>query len=373
MYSTTLVPPKPIIGFLGLGLIGGSIAKGIRRYYPSATIIGYNHNFSTTQLAMDDGTIHIAAKEVDHTFSACDIIYLCMPVSYNVEYLKKIKPFLKPSCILTDVGSVKGNIHKAVNELGLSSNFIGGHPMAGSEKTGYINATDHLVENAYYAITPCSETEEHSLLLLKELTASLGAIPVILSPEEHDYAVAAISHLPHMIASGLVNLIQSIDSKDQIMKTIAAGGFKDITRIASASPIMWQQICLTNKENIVKTMEQYLTYFTEIKNAVEKGDSNYLYQFFNGGKEYRNSIPSAPSGPMAKVYGIYCDIIDEAGSLAKAASLLAASNISIKNIGITHTREFQEDVLRIEFYTQKAADLATQVLNSHQYHVTQLC
>lgn len=360
------------VGFLGLGLIGGSIAKGIRRYHRDYTLIAYNHNLSTTQAALAEGVIDIAAAEVDDTFCACDIIYLCMPVSYNVEYLEKIKPFLKPSCILTDVGSVKGNIHEAVASLGLEKYFIGGHPMAGSEKTGYASSTDHLVENAYYALTPCEATTPASLEFLKTLTASLGAIPIILPPKEHDYAVAAISHLPHMIASGLVNLVKSVDYEEQTMKTIAAGGFKDITRIASSSPVMWQQICLTNRDNIVRVMNQYLDYFAEIRDAVADGDGDYLYRFFESGREYRNSIPSAVSGPLTKVHGIYCDLIDEAGSLAKAATLLAASDVSIKNIGITHTREFQEEVLRIEFYSAEAALLAEKVLLEHNYHVTRI-
>lgn len=358
------------VGFLGLGLIGGSIAKGIRRYHKDYTLIAYNHNMEKTQAARTDGIIDIAASKVDETFSVCDVIYLCMPVSYNVEYLEKIKPFLKASCILTDVGSVKGNIHKAVSSLGLERHFIGGHPMAGSEKMGYASSTDHLVENAYYALTPCEAVNPDSLLFLKNLTASLGAIPIVLSPEEHDYAVAAISHLPHMIASGLVNLVKSVDSEEQIMKLIAAGGFKDITRIASSSPVMWQQICLTNRENIVKTMNQYLDYFSEIRDAVANEDADYLYHFFESGKDYRDSIPSAAPGPITRVYGIYCDLIDEAGSLAKAATLLADTDISIKNIGITHTREFQEEVLRIEFYNAEAALLAEKVLLEHNYHVT---
>ena len=359
------------IGFLGLGLIGGSIAKGIRRHHKNYTLIGYNHNYSTAQTALEEGVLDFAVKEVDASFSRCDIIYLCMPVSYNVEYLKKIKPYLKPSCILTDVGSVKGNIHKAVKELELTRYFIGGHPMAGSEKTGYANSTDHLLENACYPLTPCEDTDPVSLQLLKDLTASLGAIPFVLSEQEHDYAVAAISHLPHLIASGLVNLIRLVDSKEQLMKTIAAGGFKDITRIASASPVMWQQICLTNRDNIVTIMDQYLSYLTEIKDAIVREDTDYLYHFFDSGREYRNSIPAAPSGPVTKIYDLYCDLIDKPGSIAKAATILADAGVSIKNIGITHIREYQEDVLCIEFYTQEDAALAGTVLKEHNYQVTQ--
>ena len=171
------------IGFLGLGLIGGSIAKGIKRHHKNYKLIAYNHHYETAESAVHDGTIDIAVKDINETFSSCDIIYLCMPVSYNVVYLKKLKPYLKETCILTDVGSVKENIHQVAEDLGLQKYFIGGHPMAGSEKTGYENSTDHLVENAYYALTPFPETDEKKLQQLEALTSSLGAIPVVLQPK----------------------------------------------------------------------------------------------------------------------------------------------------------------------------------------------
>lgn len=358
------------IGFLGLGLIGGSIARGIRKYHPDYRLVGYNHHYETVELALKEGILDVGAIEVDASFADCDIIYLCMPVSLNVNYLSALKPILKPTCILTDVGSVKGDIHRAVKVLHMEANFIGGHPMAGSEKTGFANSTDHLVENAYYAITPCCNTKKENLDLLYELTLSIKAIPIILSPEEHDYAVANISHLPHMIASSLVNLVSQSDSEQETMKTIAAGGFKDITRIASSSPVMWQQICLTNHENIVKVMDNYIEYFTEVRNAVAKRDSDYISNFFNHSREYRNSIPNRKFGPITKVYAIYCDLVDEAGSLAKVAVVLACHDISIKNIGITHTRDFQEETLRIEFYEEEAMILAEQLLTSLKYPVS---
>lgn len=358
------------VGFLGLGLIGGSIARSIRKYHPDYTLIAYNHNYETAVLAKKEQIIDIAAKEVNQSFSDCDIIYLCMPVSLNEEYLLKIKPYLKTGCILTDVGSVKGNIHKAVKALFLEECFIGGHPMAGSEKTGFKNSTDHLLENAYYVITPCKCTSKEAIDRLYNLTASIKAIPILLDPDEHDYAVANISHLPHLIASSLVNLVNQSDSEKETMKTLAAGGFKDITRIASSSPLMWQQICLTNKENIIKTMEDYISYFSEVKTAVEQEDMDYLYHFFEQARIYRNSLPTKTSGPITTIYAMYCDLIDEAGSLAKVVVVLAEHHISIKNIGITHTRDFQEETLRIEFYEKNAMLLAQKLLEQLNYPVT---
>ena len=169
-------------------------------------------------------------------FSKCDILFLCAPVSCNDENLLHLKRYISKDCILTDVGSVKTGIHKQIAALGLEHLFIGGHPMAGSERYGYANSKAKLLENAYYILTPSDKVPAVKLELYKELITSIGAIPLILSYEQHDYVTAAVSPLPHVVASSLVNLVRDSDSKNGIMKMIAAGGFKDITRIASSSP-----------------------------------------------------------------------------------------------------------------------------------------
>ena len=238
-------------GFVGLGLIGASIAKALRRVYKDCTIIGYNRSEKNRTLALADGTANIVTDKIYDNFKSCDYIFLCTPVEYNCEYLKELKKYIKADCIITDVGSVKENIHKIVIDVDLEAQFIGGHPMAGSEKTGYENSSDRLCENAFYAITPTSKTNETKLMEYKQIVSDIGAIPVILPYTEHDYVVAGISHLPHIIASQLVNLVHDNDVESHAMHQLAAGGFKDITRIASSSSAMWEQICMTNTENII--------------------------------------------------------------------------------------------------------------------------
>src|SRR5574344_1574404 len=148
---------KLTIGFIGLGLIGGSIAKGIRHKYKNFTIIAYNRSERSRIMAKDDGTATIVTDQIDENFSNCDYIFLCTPVEHNVIYLEQLKDLIKDDCIITDVGSVKQNIHKSVECLNMTRNFIGGHPMAGSEKTGYENSNIYLLENAYYALTPTND------------------------------------------------------------------------------------------------------------------------------------------------------------------------------------------------------------------------
>ena len=233
------------IGFIGLGLIGGSIAKAIRYYYPDTRIIAHTRSQATIDYALNEQIIDIACDQVDARFSECDYIFLCAPVEANASYLEILKSLVQPGCILTDVGSTKTDIHTHVADLGLESQFIGGHPMAGSEKTGIANAKRHLLENAYYIVTPTSKVPKESVEAYVELVRSLKALPLVLDYHEHDFVTGAISHLPHLIAAALVNLVHNEDTPSETMRMVAAGGFKDITRIASSSPEMWEQICMT--------------------------------------------------------------------------------------------------------------------------------
>ena len=355
------------ISFIGLGLIGGSIAKAIRKFHPDYTIYAYAPSPSTIEMAMADGTIDEEFSQFDSRLSDCDYIFLCAPVSNNIEYLNFLKANIKPSCVITDVGSVKGDIHKVVTATGLTSNFIGGHPMAGSEKTGYANARDYLIENAYYIVTPSENVGIIQVSAFMELISSLGAIPMILTYDEHDYITAAISHLPHIIASSLVNLIHFIDTEDEHMKSIAAGGFKDLTRIASASADIWQPICVENSENISKVLDEYIKLLVQARCFIDQQNEAALYNLFNNAKEFRDSVPDSSFGPIKKMFMFYCDLYDEAGGIATIATLLANNNISIKNIGIINNREFEEGVLKIEFYDEDAYNSAQRVLSDNDY------
>lgn len=355
------------LGFIGLGLIGGSIAKAIKRVHPNHKILAYNRSENARLTALNDGTADSVTNKVDESFSDCDYIFLCTPVEHNISYLDILKDIINENCIITDVGSVKTNIHVAIADRHLNRQFIGGHPMAGSEKTGYNNASGYLLENAYYPITPTDETPEDKISEFYELVESIGAIPIVLNYKEHDYAVAAISHVPHLIAASLVNLVKHNDSEDETMKLLAAGGFKDITRIASSSPEMWQQICSTNSANIVTLIDKYITSLSDIKNAINSGNSEYIYDLFHESREYRNSFSDNRRGPITKEYTLYCDIIDESGAISIIATILAQNDISIKNIGIIHNREFEDGVLKIEFYSKEALDKADCKLKNYNY------
>lgn len=275
-------------GFIGLGLIGGSIAKGLRQIYPNCKIIAYNRGSYARETALADGTATIVTDRVDASFSECDYIFLCAPVEYNIDYLCTLKPILKPSCIITDVGSTKTDIHTAVIAQQMEENFIGGHPMAGSEKNGYDASHAHLLQKSFYVLTPTSKTDPTALKRLQQICTALGSFPVVLDYKEHDYIVAAISHLPHLIASSLVNLVEEKDSDEETMKLLAAGGFKDITRIASSSPEVWQQICMTNRQNLILLLNDYMQSLTILRDKLVQGDTSYIYDMFDKSRTYRD-------------------------------------------------------------------------------------
>ena len=355
------------IGFIGLGLIGGSIAKALKEKIPDVKIIAYDIRPETLLAALETQTADIAASSIDQSFSQCDYLFLCAPVQKNDTNLKAVKKVISPSCLLTDVGSVKSGIHSAVRQAGLSAQFVGGHPMAGSERAGFVNSKALLLENAYYILTPEKEVPPKKVEGYRDLVRKLGAIPLILDFELHDYVTAAISHLPHVIAASLVNLIQKKDSPDSIMRLVAAGGFKDITRIASSSAAMWQQICLTNMENIASLLSSYIDSLCEIREQLLNKDSDALYQLFDSARIYRDSFLDASSGPIKRSYTLSLDIADEPGALAAVATILALNQINIKNIGIVHNREYEDGVLKIEFYEEASIEKASSILSAKGY------
>ncbi len=357
------------IGFIGLGLIGGSVAKAIRKYYPDYELIAFDKSRETLALAVQEGTIDTACSSIDNNFKGCSYIFLCAPVSCNTAYLAQLKEIVKDGCILTDVGSVKTSIHEEIIALNMEENFIGGHPMAGSEKSGFANSKAHLIENAYYILTPSAKVSAEKISAYQELVSSLKALPVVLDYHEHDHVTGTISHLPHIIASSLVNFVRDTDTQDELMKALAAGGFKDLTRIASSSPVMWQQICLKNGENISHILGQYIEALKTAKDAVDSGNEKALYTLFESSRDYRDSMPNSSAGPIKKQFAVYCDIIDEAGGIATIATILASNNINIKNIGIIHNREFEEGVLRIEFYDGASSAKAAELLQKYRYIV----
>lgn len=279
-------------GFIGFGLIGGSVAHALREQYPDSELIAYNYYLTKPhprlELARMDGILNeITTNLAD--FSDCDCIFLCAPVIKNIAYLDKLKPYLSEDCLLTDVGSVKSDILAAVKQHGLCEQFVGGHPMTGSEKTGYEHSASAFFRDKYYILTPFPESRPEYTGWLRQFVHDIGSHCMVLEAGLHDAVVAGISHGPHVISAALVNTVASLDTEGTYGE-LAAGGFHGITRISSSSPEMWQNICLTNPQHICEFLDSYITILKTAREQIADGDEKGLMDFFADAKDYRDKI-----------------------------------------------------------------------------------
>lgn len=276
-------------GFIGLGLIGGSLAKMIKKNEPDACLICYSRNKEKVMQAVYDRVIDSVLTEIGSDFCKCDIIFLCTPVLYFEDILKKLKGCVTKNQIITDVGSVKAEPVRTAQICGLADSFIGGHPMAGSQLSGYENSDADMLKDCTYVLTPTENTPLDKKEKLKSLLLKSGCNISITTPELHDYAVAGISHLPHLSAVALTETIKKADT-DGLMPKLAATGFKDTTRIAASSPEVWEQICSANSENIIRLIDAYIKELEALKNHLITGDSSGINNAFKSAGEYLKKI-----------------------------------------------------------------------------------
>lgn len=285
---------KKTIGFIGFGLMAGSIAKCLRKAYPNITMLALNNRYPTVKpglkMALDDGVLDALEPDLNGRFHNCDLIFLCAPVLTNISYLPALKKIMRKDCLLTDVGSTKGSMEAGILEAGLGAQFVGGHPMAGIEKTGYEHASAEMLAGAFYLFTPTEFSKTEDIETMKEIAAACKCRTLTLSAKEHDIAAAAISHVPHILSYSLVNTVREHDNDKQYMKQFAAGGFRDMTRIAASSPEMWQNIVQDNKTAVLQFLSQYQIVLEEFKQMLVIDDTEGIRDFFQKSKDYRDTF-----------------------------------------------------------------------------------
>lgn len=358
------------IGVIGLGLIGGSLAKAFK-LKANAEVVAFNRSEKSLVEAFNDNIISDYSTTDLSIFKECDYIFICTPVDKITSYVERLIPYIKKGCIITDGGSTKGSICESMEKY-KDIYFIGGHPMAGSEKTSYSAASEYLFENAFYVLAPLSNVPSEVVENFSKIVKKTGAIPVILNPKYHDYAVAAISHIPHIVASSLVNMVKNIDCEEGYMHSLAAGGFKDITRIASGSPEVWKSICKENKADILKVIGHFKNAIDEFENALLNDDDKHIYNFLESAREYRNSFSDRKKSIITKTFDVFLNVNDKPGIIATISTHLSVNDINIKNIGIINNREFQNGVLHISFDTEEEKNKSIQLLKELNFEIVNI-
>ncbi len=340
---------------IGLGLIGGSLALCIKKIHQSAMIIGFDVNKEQARLATMLGVADETVDCIEDGAVHADLIVIATPVKEAENILRILEQLpLKKDVIITDAGSTKKEVVlQAANLKKKGITFIGGHPMAGSHKSGVTAAKEILFENAFYLLTPEDHIKDEEISLLQEWLAGTKAKFISLSPENHDYLTGVISHFPHIIAASLVHQAEKTSEKEQLIPRLAAGGFRDVTRIASSSPAMWRDILLQNKDVLLQLLSEWQKEMAKVAILLKTENSEEILAYFQQAKQFRDELPQKEKGAIPNFYDLFLDVPDYPGVISEVTGILAQDKISITNIRILETREDINGILVISFQTEE--------------------
>ncbi|MDC0703385.1 prephenate dehydrogenase [Priestia sp. AB] len=282
---------KTRVLLIGVGLIGGSLALAMKKHR-HVTVVGADINTNEVQVANQLGIVDYVAEDIKTEAAQADYIVLATPVEHTTAWIHDLSNWkLKETVIVTDVGSTKGEIMKAAEALNKKRiSFIGGHPMAGSHTSGAVNARADLFCSARYILTPFENEQKEKIDALMHLLEPTGAQFAPLDAATHDQITGVVSHLPHVIATSLVRQVKGYSAQNHLVTEMAAGGFRDITRIASSNPHMWRDILKQNRSMLLTLLDDWMKEMEQVKLLVEKGDGHELFDYFSDAKEFRDSL-----------------------------------------------------------------------------------
>ncbi len=276
---------------IGVGLIGGSLAISLKQKGMAESIVGGGRGLKNLEAAVRLGVIDSFTHDVEEAVAGADLVVVAVPVMKIGDTIRKAAPFLSPGCIVTDVGSAKGAIIDEVEPLmPAGTHFVAAHPIAGTEHSGVEAAFAGLFSGRKTILTPTADTDRGALDAVRSMWEAAGAEVVLMDAVAHDHVLAAVSHLPHMIAYSLVNTVADIEDGGVDALSFSAGGFKDFTRIASSSPEMWADICAMNKAAIIKMIDAFQWRLEVLRHHIEAADMAGLKADFTRAKKVRDAL-----------------------------------------------------------------------------------
>ena len=364
-----MIPVKDIT-IIGLGLVGGSIGKALKIRQPQVRICGVDISEETIGEAVTKRIIDRGTVKLEEGVKEADLIFLATPVGVMPEIARQMAPYMKEGAVITDVGSTKERVTNLMQEiLPPSVHFIGGHPMAGSEKWGLEGANELLFENAAYILTPTSWTDQAAVNTVRCVVESLGARVMFLAPDEHDRKVAAISHLPHLVAGALMTTVGLLEQKEGGYFSLAAGGFRDSTRIAASNSRMWSGILLQNKNTLLPLVKRFKHVVGEFEKALEEENSSRLLKLLTRARRWREQVPTGLKGILPQLYELTVTVPDKPGMIGEITNLLGKNSINIIDIEIQRVREADEGTIRLGFAEEPARDRAMEILEKRGFPV----
>lgn len=355
-----------IITVIGMGLIGGSICSGLKNkgvYVKGVSSPG------SIEKAQKMGIIDrgFDYSNIEEAVRGSDTVFICTPLFDIIKRIPEVFEHVERSTVVTDVGSTKMAIcGTAERSIRRGTYFIGGHPMAGSEKRGVENANPFLFYDAVWVLTPIKGTSRGVLRSLSGLLDLLGAKVMIIPPDLHDRIAASVSHLPQLLAVSLVNHLAS--KKSEIYRGLAAGGFRDMTRIAASDYSMWRDIIKMNRDEIEEALRDFHKRIGELIENLD--DESYLQDAFFNARRERETIPKYTKGFLKPLIDVRVSVRDRPGELGRITNTIYYHGINIKDIEIINVREGEGGVLRLGFTEEKEALQAAQALRDIGYEAS---
>lgn len=279
------------VTIIGVGLIGGSLAKVLKAENLAGQITGAGRSRQSLELALKLGVIDHMAQDAQQAVKDADLVVLASPVGIFETIAREIGPHLKKGAILTDVGSVKGSLVRTIEALTPPGvHFVPAHPIAGKEKFGVAEAAEKLFRGAKCILTPTKKTDEQALTVVKELWTTAGSKVIVMDPDMHDKVFAAVSHMPHVAAFAMMCAVAELNTGTEDYLNFSGAGFRDFTRIAGSSPEMWKDICLLNRDNIIQMMDRYQSALNTFREELLAGDGTKLETHLKASSDARRGL-----------------------------------------------------------------------------------
>ena len=358
------------VAIVGTGLVGASLGLALSRLDDVAEVVGWDTDAVQLAEALQRGAIARATDSPQAAAAGADVVVLAVPVSAVADTAAIVGPAMQPDSILTDVASVKANIVASLEAAaGPHVHVIGGHPMAGSHEAGAAHASGDLFVGATYLLTPTVGTDPGAYRRLNALILGIGARPLAVDPAHHDDLVAVISHLPQLAATTLMNLAADRAREEHAgLLLLAAGGFRDATRVAASDPNLWLDICAQNRDAIVAVLDDYRERIGTLRSVVAVGDMGSLQQVRADARAARRALPGKETVTGALVE-LHVPIPDRPGVLAEVTTTVGAAGVNIEDLGIDHAPEGGRGVLRLAIIGFKPAGVAREALEALGYEV----
>lgn len=270
-------------------MLGGSLGLALKRRRLAGSVVGFVRRAASVAECEKRGAVDLATRDLRRAVAGAELVVLCTPIAQMGPLVRQMLPALAKGAMITDVGSVKGSVVRDLEPLSAKAgaHFVGSHPMAGSEKMGVEAACAELFEGAVCVVTPTRKSNRVSLRKVEELWGSVGARVIRLAPEAHDELVSRSSHLPHVVAAELANLVLGA-GQPKAQARLCANGFRDSTRIASSAPEMWRDIALANRQNLARALGTFIEGLQAFRRALKKGDTRVIASFFEDAKRRRD-------------------------------------------------------------------------------------